>query len=119
MYYAFTSLTTVGFGDYHPKSDYERVFISILLLFAVIMFSYNMTTFIEILHSIQVMYEHPFEADDDLAKFFGLLRQFNKGNSINDSLKMKFEKYFQYKWNSDLNLAMASKEDKKKIENLP
>jgi len=37
-YYALTSLTTIGFGDYHPKSDYERVFIAILLLFGVAIF---------------------------------------------------------------------------------
>jgi len=67
-----------------------------------------MTTFIEILSSLQVMLEHPFEDDDNLAKFFGLMKQFNKGNEINANLKAKFDSYFQYKWNNDLNLAIST-----------
>ena len=42
-YYAFTSLSTVGFGDYAPISNPERIFISIALFTGVIMFSYIMT----------------------------------------------------------------------------
>ena len=74
VYYAFTSLTTIGFGDYHPQSDYERIFIAILLLFGVAIFSFIMGNFIEILNSITIMYEHPFEDDDNLSKFFGLIK---------------------------------------------
>jgi len=40
-YFAFTTLSTVGFGDYHPRSDCERVAIVIIVLIGV-----NMTTFI-------------------------------------------------------------------------
>ena len=35
MYFAFTTLSTIGLGDYHPKSDSERLFGSFLLLFGV------------------------------------------------------------------------------------
>lgn len=52
MYYAFTSMSTVGFGDYHPRSDYERVFCALILLFGVTMFSYIMGTFSQILSTI-------------------------------------------------------------------
>lgn len=45
MYYAFTSMSTVGFGDYHPRSDYERVLVAFILLFGVTIFSYIMGTF--------------------------------------------------------------------------
>jgi voltage-gated potassium channel len=40
MYFAFTSLSTVGFGDYYPVSDLERLISSIILLIGVAMFSY-------------------------------------------------------------------------------
>ena len=50
-YYAFTSLSTVGFGDYAPVSNVERIFCSIILLFGVAIFSYIMGNFIEILAS--------------------------------------------------------------------
>ena len=44
-YYMFTSLSTVGFGDYHPRSDFERIFIAMVLLFGVAIFSYIMGNF--------------------------------------------------------------------------
>ena len=49
IYFAFTSLSTVGFGDYHPKSDEERIFVAFLLLVGVATFSYIMGIFINIL----------------------------------------------------------------------
>ena len=48
-YYMFTSLSTVGFGDYHPRSNFERVYCAMILLFGVAIFSYIMGNFIEIL----------------------------------------------------------------------
>ena len=51
-YFAFTSLSTVGFGDFNPRSDYERVLIAIILLFGVAIFSYVMGNFLEILNKV-------------------------------------------------------------------
>ena len=48
-YFAFTSLSTVGFGDLHPRSDCERLITAFILLFGVAIFSYVMGNFIEIL----------------------------------------------------------------------
>lgn len=48
IYYSFTSLTTVGFGDYHPKSDFERLLCLFILMFGVAIFSYIMGNFIQI-----------------------------------------------------------------------
>ena len=48
-YFAFTSLTTVGFGDYTPRADEERLFIAMVLLFGVALFSYVMGNFVNIL----------------------------------------------------------------------
>ena len=46
VYYSFTSLSTVGFGDYHPRSNPERLFVAFILLFGVSIFSYCMGIFI-------------------------------------------------------------------------
>lgn len=81
VYYAFTSLSTVGFGDYNPRSDAERLFIAMVLLFGVLTFSYVMGNFIEIMDSIQKQ-GATFDDGDNLSKFFGLLHNFNQGNSI-------------------------------------
>lgn len=48
-YFAITSLSTVGFGDYHPRGDTERMVTALILLFGVAIFSYIMGIFIEIL----------------------------------------------------------------------
>lgn len=42
MYFALTTLSTIGLGDFHPISNTERLFGSFLLLFGVAAFSYIM-----------------------------------------------------------------------------
>ena len=77
-YFAFTSLSTVGFGDLHPRSDYERLPTAFILLFGVAIFSYVMGNFIEILDQSKTI-GRGFDDGDNLSKFFGLIKQFNKG----------------------------------------
>ena len=50
IYYASTSLTTVGFGDLHPRSNPERIIIAFTLLMGVTIFSYFMGTLIDIIN---------------------------------------------------------------------
>jgi hypothetical protein len=40
MYFGFTSLSTVGFGDYYPRSSIERFVGAFVLLAGVATFSY-------------------------------------------------------------------------------
>jgi hypothetical protein len=49
IYYAFTTLSTVGFGDFHPRSNSERLLCAFILLTGVAIFSYIMGNFIDIL----------------------------------------------------------------------
>ena len=49
-YYALTTLSTVGLGDFRPISDQERIFGSFMLLFGVMIFSSIMGKFIDILN---------------------------------------------------------------------
>ena len=44
-YFAFTTLATVGFGDLHARSDYERIFLAFIFLFGVLIFSIIMSNF--------------------------------------------------------------------------
>ena len=52
MYFAITSLTTIGFGDYVPRSDLERALGAILLLAGVAIFTYIMGSFIDMLNEL-------------------------------------------------------------------
>lgn len=81
LYFSFTSLTTVGFGDFHPKSDAERLFIAFGLLFGVSLFSYIMGEFIEMVQK-RLKYESHGDGEE-LAKFFGLLKYFNDADDFN------------------------------------
>ena len=72
-YFSFTTLTTVGFGDMHPRNDPERALTAFFLLFGVAIFSIVMGNFIEISDSFLKMNEE-FDDGDNLSKFFGLMK---------------------------------------------
>ena len=101
-YYAFTSLSTVGFGDFTPQSDPERLLCSFILLFGVAIFSYIMGNFIEILDQFKTINED-LDDGDNLSRFFGLLQRFNRRKVINQDLKDKIQAFFDYKWKFDKN----------------
>ena len=101
-YYAFTTLSTVGFGDYNPRSNAERLFCAVILLVGVAIFSYIMGNFIEILISIQNL-SADFDNGENLSKWFGLIKRFNSSRSISIDLKLKIEEYFDYRWINDKN----------------
>ena len=72
MYFSFTTLSTVGFGDYNPRSNFERIFITIGLLFGVAIFSYFMGEFMQIVQTF-TNYNDDGDEDDQLATFFGVM----------------------------------------------
>ena len=72
-YFSFTSLSTVGFGDMHPRNDVERFLTAFVLLFGVAIFSIVMGNFIEISDSFLKINEE-FDEGDNLSKFFGLIK---------------------------------------------
>lgn len=76
MYFAFTSLSTVGFGDYHPRGNIERIFGAFMLLFGVAIFSYILGIFREIIEEVGT-FNADLDDGDNLARFFGVMRHFN------------------------------------------
>jgi len=52
-YFALTTLSTVGYGDYYPISNAERIIVVIIMLSGVAFFSYIMGQFIEILRNYE------------------------------------------------------------------
>lgn len=102
MYFAFTSLSTVGFGDYTPRSDSERVVGSVMLLFGVAIFSVIMGRFIEMVHQMKE-FNRELDDGDNLSRFFSVCERFNERKPLNLQLKRKIEQFFQFKWNNDKN----------------
>lgn len=118
VYYAFTSLSTVGFGDLHPRSNSERLVCSFILLFGVAIFSYIMSIFIEILDQYKNL-NADLDEGDNLSKFFGLLRRFNDNVPIKIQLKEQIEKHFDYKWKKDKNQSVNDPEEEAMLDQLP
>lgn len=118
VYFAFTTLSTVGFGDYNPKSELERIITTFILLIGVACFSYIMGQFIEILMNFQTVTADN-EDSENLSKWLGLLAHFNKNRPLSKEMTKRFEQYFDYYWQHDKNYAIQSDEDMRFMKELP
>ena len=76
IYFAFTTLSTVGFGDYYPVSSFEHLSGSVLLLAGVATFSYIMGIFTEIINKFLALDEE-IEDSENLMKFVKMMKTFN------------------------------------------
>lgn len=121
MYYAFTSLSTVGFGDFHPKNNFERIFCALVLLIGNAIFGFILGMFREMVQEFRSLDSDENNSSDDLNKFFSLLMHFNDHRPINDQLKERIEKYFEYRSQNDRNYALGvyNQEDKEMLQQLP
>ena len=109
-YFSFTTLSTVGFGDFHPVSDSERVVAAFLLLFGVAITSYimeNLNGMISALHNLQA----DFEENDKLSLFMGTLERFNGGQKMSKELERSILSYFEYRWQLNKNIAISTEAD--------
>ena len=69
-------MSTVGFGDYNPRSDDERILCAIILLFGVNIFGYIMGIFMGLVDKYQTLNQE-LDDGDRLTLFFGLIRFYN------------------------------------------
>ena len=105
-YFAFTSLSTVGFGDYYPKNSFERLVCAMIIFGGNMLFGLIISSFNEMMDEIKVfMYDN--DDAEKLNGFFNLLQRFNKGKPINSELRIKIEKHFDFKWNNDRNASVS------------
>ena len=78
MYFMMTSLSTVGFGDYYPTNNFERIFGSLILLAGVAVFSYIMSKLATMIINFNLMTGES-EENNTIDGFFTLLKKFNDG----------------------------------------
>jgi hypothetical protein len=107
VYFAFSTLSTVGYGDYHPVSNAEMLLGSFIILFGVAIFSFIMGNFIDMLLEFKFVTSEN-EDNANLTRWFGLLARFNKGRPMPKDLTFKIEEYFGYYWTNDRNYAMKT-----------
>ena len=103
-YFAFTSLSTVGFGDYYPKNSFERICCTIILLFGNSIFGYIIGDFNGMIQEakLQVVETDEYE---ELTRFFNMMENFNGNKPMSEKLKSNIERHLRFKWENDRNLA--------------
>jgi hypothetical protein len=73
MYYALTTLSTVGFGDFHPENSYERLICAFIMIFGNAIFGYIIGLFKQMIMENDKQTSDQFEDADELNKFFSML----------------------------------------------
>ena len=118
FYFAFTSLTTVGFGDYHPISTTERAFCGFMIFMGVLIFSYIMNEYNSLIDQYNAS-QQEYDEGDQLKLFFVVMKHFNENESIDYTIQTKIEDYFIHRWRNYKNMAFQSIDDKEMLEQLP
>lgn len=118
MYFAYTTLSTVGFGDKTPVSDFERLIASAIMLLGVAVFGLILNDLVTIIDQFKA-YDAEIDEGNELREFFGCLKHYNNGIDIDINKKREFESYFEYRWFSHKNSAIDDEEEKAKLEQLP
>jgi len=95
-YYALTTLSTIGYGDFLPKSTTEKIFVCLILMGGVTVFSYIMGCLMQILIPGDAKLNHK-----ELAKWIALLSKFNEGSMLPRSLIDQIEDFFEFYWDNN------------------
>lgn len=69
MYFALTTLSTVGFGDFHPKSDIGRMVFCVIMVVGVLIFGLIMGELLKISNQFNEL-DKVLEEGDALNSFF-------------------------------------------------
>ena len=117
-YFAFTSLSTVGFGDFHPTNSFERLWCALIIYFGNAIFGVIIGMFNDMINDLK-SFDHDMDDSDNLTNFFILMVKFNKGYEINENLKLRIEQFFKYKWIHDKTYSLKDEEDLKIIDQIP
>lgn len=114
MYYALTTLATVGYGDYYPYSIAEKIVGSIIQIFGVTFFSILMNGFIDVVLSIKG--SSFTNSEDTLQRWFLLIRKiktqtFSQTKDIDKKLREDIESHFRYFWDNDRTAVLLEKKE--------
>jgi hypothetical protein len=110
IYFAFTTLSTVGLGDYYPVSTFEHLSGSVLLLGGVATFSYIMGIFTEIINKFLALDDES-EDSENLMKFFKMMKTFNGYREIDIKIQKRINNFLEIKWKHDRNNCIQSEND--------
>jgi hypothetical protein len=81
IYFMFTTISTVGLGDFTPVNDIERLFCILILLVGVCLIGYLMEVLIIILNKYRI-YQSKLNQDAKLSVFIATLINFNNNREL-------------------------------------
>ena len=116
-YFALTTLTTVGFGDFSPQNDYEKIFSIFIMILGVAMFSFVMGSLTDLITSYDKYLGKVVHKEAELQNWINLLTKFTKREVIDSELLTKIENHFNYFWINNRNYSISK--DDKYLESLP
>lgn len=91
MYWSMTCLTTVGFGDIVPATNWERFFTLCMMVLGVTFYAYSTATVASVLHSLDLRETVAREKMESL-------RAFMQGVGLPQELMVKLSSHFRYAW---------------------
>lgn len=89
VYWVFTTLTTVGFGDIQANTVYERVFAIVLMGFGVGFYSYTISNLSTIISTMDIR-------TYNLKARLNALNDFEKATTLPEELKKKIRKFIMH-----------------------
>ena len=99
-------MSTVGFGDFYPISNFERIMCTLIFVGGVGIFSMITAKFLLIIETFKTFNDN-LNRGDELARFLVVLQKFNYNNPIAEDFRLRIEKYFDYRWAKDRNQAVS------------
>lgn len=117
MYYALTTLTTIGYGDMSPITISEKTMGCVILLFGVALFSHFIGFLQEILERKRQLTK--VDQFQELQTWMAILTRFNGGSKLPRDLESKIESFFEFYWMNNRLSAFESDPDKRLVSELP
>ena len=116
-YFAITTLSTIGYGDFSPKSSMEKFIGALILLLGVTVFSIIMNNLMDIMREIR---EINIEGSPrDLSKWIAMLSKYNNGLPMNKEVIQRIESFFDYYWSANKLSAFTTETDMRFMSELP
>ena len=112
-----TTLSTIGYGDFLPKSMSEKIIIAFVMMFGVSVFSYIMGNFMEILMGYKQLENNG--EHRELTKWVALLTKYNESMPLPKELITQIEDFFDYYWYNNPLSAFKTESDIRFINELP
>ena len=89
LYWAFTTMITVGFGDIIPLSTFERLYATVIMLFACCLFAY-------LLGSIGTLVQKQTALEDEYTERIVQMNTYMKKRGIPHELRARVRRYLNY-----------------------